>query len=421
MKKNHQTEILISGLGVTSSIGQGKADFSSALIQGQHVFNIMKREGRQCPILASTNKPGSDDATAFIGGEIPSLRLPCSISSGLLRTASFSGQVALTTLHEAWHDANLNDVDPTRIGLIIGGSNFQQRELSLAHIAYQDRLHFLRPTYALNYMDSDLCGLCTESFNIQGFAYTIGAASASGQVAVIQAVEAVQSGKADVCIAMGALMDLSYWECQGFRNIGAMGTDHFADQPALASRPFDQRHDGFIYGESCGVVVVERAKSINRSAVKPYARISSCAMGMDGNRNPNPSMDGEVNVIQKAISQAGFKANEIDYINPHGTGSIIGDETELQAIKRCELNGAYINTTKSIIGHGLSAAGTVEIIATLLQMEAGYLHPSRNLDNPIDLNYNWVRNKCIAHDIEKAINLSMGFGGINSAVCLQKI
>ncbi len=420
MKTPNQPEIVITGLGVTSSIGQGKSDFIAALLQGQHKFSVMQRPGRQSS--QSLNEAGelSEQPTEFLGAEIAALSIPESISKSLLRTASLSGQVALTTLHEAWNEAQLSDVDPERIGLIIGGSNFQQRELVQTHQAYQNRIQFLRPTYAMSFMDSDLCGLCTEVFGIKGFAYTLGGASASGQVAIVQAIEAVQSGQVDVCIAMGALMDLSHWECQGFRSLGAMGSDRYAKEPALACRPFDRDRDGFIFGENCGAIVVEKLNSVTRTAVNRYARLSGWAVGMDGNRNPNPSFEGEVKAIQKALSLAKLSAADIDYINPHGTGSGIGDVTELQTIQHCGLSHAYLNATKSIIGHGLSAAGAVEMIAILLQMKAGKLHPSRNLENPIESDHNWVQHQAIAHKIENALNLSMGFGGINSAICLQK-
>ncbi len=141
---------------------------------------------------------------------------------------------------------------------------------------------------------------------------------------------------------------------------------------------------------------------------------------MDGNRNPDPSLEGETQAVQKALNDAALLPAQIDYVNPHGTGSIVGDETELKALHACGLTDAYLNATKSLIGHGLSAAGTVEVIATLLQMRVGRLHPSRNLDNPIDSTLNWVRDKSIDHSIKNALTLSMGFGGINTALCWQR-
>jgi malonyl-ACP decarboxylase len=142
-------------------------------------------------------------------------------------------------------------------------------------------------------------------------------------------------------------------------------------------------------------------------------------MVIDGNRNPNPSYEGEVLVIQKALRQAKLSAQEIDYINPHATGSVIGDQTEIKAIVDCQLSHAYINTTKSLVGHGLSAAGAVEVIATLLQMREQRLHPSRNLEQPLESSCNWVRQQAVSHTIEHALTLSMGFGGINTCLCLQ--
>ncbi len=390
----------------------------SALLKGEHAFGVMCRPGRQLPEFSVKTGANPNQTADFLGAEIHTLSLPDCFSQRTLRTASFSSQVALVTLLEAWSDADLDAVDPYRIGLVVGGSNIQQRELIKTHETYHNRLHFVRPTYGISFMDSDVCGLCTELFNIRGFAYTIGGASASGQLSILQAIQAVQSGQVDICIAMGALMDLSYWECQGFRSLGAMGSDRYAQEPAKACRPFDHDRDGFIYGEACGVVIVESASLPRRKDVTPYARITGWAVGMDGNRNPNPSLEGEVRVIQKALDQAKLSAEEIDYINPHGTGSLIGDEIELQAIDLCDLTHAYLNATKSITGHGLSSAGTVEVIATLLQMQARRLHPTRNLDNPIEPSCNWVKHQSIAHAIENALNLSFGFGGVNTALCL---
>jgi malonyl-ACP decarboxylase len=249
---------------------------------------------------------------------------------------------------------------------------------------------------------------------------TAGGASASGQVAVIEAIEAVASGRVDACIAMGALMDISYWECQAMTSLGAMGSARYAGEPGLACRPFDRDRDGFVFGESCGALVVERAESARRLERHLYARLAGWAMCMDANRNPNPSVEGEVAAIEAALAMAQLDASDIDYVNPHGTGSGIGDITELDSLERSGLGHVYLNATKSLIGHGLCAAGAVELIAVLLQMREGRLHPSRNLDHPIDPSRKWVRSEALNHQINNALNLSMGFGGMNTAVCVQR-
>lgn len=400
--------VVVTGLGVTSAVGRGTDDFTAALLEGRHAFGTLTRPGRTVP--------GRE--VEFLGAEIADadLTAPDSVPPRALRTASLSARVAVATLDQAWREAGLDDVDPERIGLVVGGSNVQQRELVEQHARHAADPRFVRPTYGMLFMDTDLCGLSTELFGIRGFANTVGGASASGLLAVLHAVQAVRSGQVDVCVAVGALMDVSYWECLAFRAMGAMGSDRHADDPAAACRPFDTGRDGFVYGESCAAIVVERDGA--RSHPVPYARVLGSGVAMDGNRNPNPSLDGEVKVVESALRQAGIAAAEVDYVNPHGTGSPLGDETELAALTRCGLTHARINSTKSITGHGLSAAGAVEVAATLLQMRAGQLHPSRNLIDPIDPAFNWVGDAAVDHRVRTAVSLSMGFGGISSAICL---
>jgi malonyl-ACP decarboxylase len=402
-----RNELAVTGVGVVSAIGQGTAAFAEGLLRGDAAFDAMRRPGRQ-------------NGTNYIGAEMADLKLPNTLPQQTKRAASLSALAALTVLHEAWFDASLSEVDPARVGLIVGGSNVQQRELVLTQQSYHGREEYLRPTYALSFMDSDLCGFCSASFGIRGPAFTVGGASASGQLAIAKAAEAVSSGQVDVCIALGALMDLSHWECRAFRAIGAMGSDRFADAPMRACRPFDRDHDGFIFGECSGAVVVETRRHAEDRGAGAYAILEGCGIAMDANRNPDPSLDGEVAAIDKALASAGCVAAQIDYVNPHGTGSIVGDETELRALRVCGLEHAWLNATKSLVGHGLSAAGIVEVIAMLLQMKAKRLHPTRNLESPIDPGLRWVEASGVDHAIQRALTMSMGFGGINTALCWRR-
>ncbi len=397
-------EIAITGVGITTPVGQGKAAVQQAMLNGASAFRVMQRPGRQ------------RGNSAFLGAEIDSVQLPDDVPARMRRTLSWSARVALATVSEAWSDAQLAAVDPARIGLVVGGSNLQQRELTLTQDAYRERFEFLHPTYGHTFMDTDIAALCTEVFGIKGVAFTVGGASASGHLAIIQAINAVCAQQVDACIAVGALMDLSYLECQGLRALGAMGSDRFASAPAEACRPFDRQHDGFIYGENCGAVVIERAE---QARSRPYALVRGWSYLADAHRNPDPSLEAQMRAIHTAVDMSGIAAGDFDYVNPHGTGSVLGDETELQALKSCGLSRARINASKAIFGHGLSAAGAVEVIATLLQMRAGKLHPTPNLHEPIDPSFAWVREAPCAHQIHHALNSSCAFGGINSAICLS--
>lgn len=401
----HPAGLVVTGLGVTTAVGQGKTAFTDALFAAAHRFAVMERPGRQL-------------GTRFVGAELPTPTPTTRLGARELRTASLTGQVALTTLEEAWTEAGLDGYDADRVGLVIGGSNLQQRELVLAQDRHRAKPRFLRPSYGLSYLDSDLCGLCTTAFGIRGFAHTVGGASASGQLAVIEAAEAVASGRVDVCVALGALADLSHWELLGLHAMGAMAAEDHADAPAEACRPFDRGRSGFVYGEACAALVIERAGA-RPDAPAPYARLSGWSVRLDGNRDPNPSLDGETAAIRQALDHAGLTARDIDYVNPHGTASPTGDTTEVAALKACGLTHAAVNATKSITGHGLTAAGAVEAAATLLQLRQGRLHPTRNLTDPIDDAPHWVRDTPVEADIQHCLSLSMGFGGINTALCLS--
>nr|WP_013933278.1 beta-ketoacyl synthase N-terminal-like domain-containing protein [Pseudoalteromonas sp. SANK 73390]CBK62726.1 tmlG [Pseudoalteromonas sp. SANK 73390] len=398
---------LITGMGAVSAVGQGIEAISQALKSGSSAFSFMTREGR-C----------FDDA--FIGAELASLTMPERLGSHCQDKLSLSAQAALVAMQEAWTDAELDTVEPSKIGLIVGGSNVQQRHLNNLRDKRQNTPYFIQPSYALSFMDSDICGICTEFFGIRGSAFTLGGASASGQLAVIEAAKAVTSGALDVCVVVGALMDLSYWECHAFTSLGAMGSARFSKEPALACRPFDQLRDGFIYGEACSVLIVERHQHALQRGVSIRGAIPGCAVVMDGNRNPDPSVAGEIAVIQQALKHSAMPASDIDYVNPHGSGSVLGDDVELQALAETGLRGASLNASKSIFGHALSAAGCLEIITTIVQMEQGFLHPCLNLDNPLQADFNWVKETVYTTDIKQALSLSYGFGGINTAVCISK-
>jgi malonyl-ACP decarboxylase len=399
--------ILVTGVGVTAAIGQGQEAFAQGLWSSEGRFEVMQRPGRQA-------------GTQFIGAEIPSFRAATRANAHALRTASLTAQVALATLEEAWSDARLDQVDAERIGLVVGGSNLQQRELVLTQERYRTRPQFLRPSYGLSFLDTDLCGLCTATFAIRGLAHTVGGASASGQLAVIEAAEAVASGRVDACVALGALMDLSYWECLGLQSMGAMVPPRSAAGAEPSCRPFDRRRCGFVFGEACGALVLERAGARRPSAAaEPYAVLSGWSVQIDGNRNPDPSVHSKVRAIRATLDRAGLRPRQIDYVNPHGTGSVLGDQMELEALRGCELTHALINATKSITGHGLTAAGAVEAVATLLQMKHHQVHPARNLDDPIDGELPWVMGQPAAADLRHCLSLSAGFGGIETAVCFS--
>lgn len=395
--------LAVTGIGVACGAGFGKEALNQALFSAPDLFSFLERPGRFSPM----------DETRFIGIETPPP--PTILAPRIERTVGLPSRVAVAVLDEAWCEAGLDDVDPERIGLVIGGSNLNSREYALAAEAHGERPAFMPPRYGHVFLDSELCGICTSTFNIRGFSQTIGAASASGVVATLQAMEAVRSGRVDVCIALGALQDLSLFDLQGLRALGAMGSTHFEDAPLKACRPMSEDHDGFIYGESCAALVIERLNPDR----EPYGILLGGAQITDGSRGPEPNTAGQQRAVHMALAQARVPAKDIDYVNGHATGTPLGDRTERETYQQLGLQHAWINTTKSILGHGLSAAGAIELAAVFLQMRQGALHPCRNLTQPIDPTMRWVGDMPQSHRICHALKLSFGFGGINSALVLK--
>lgn len=405
------SNIEITGMGIVTSIGQGVPTFKKALLSGETQFAYLKQ-------------PGRESVKPFIGAELPDIDAKTLFPeySGLLRTATKTAQVAILAVTEAWQDAQLTSskVNPERVGLVVGGSNLQQRDRQQTWQRYHSRQEFIRPTYGLTFWDTDILGLISQCFQIQGEGYSVGGASASGAIAIIHAARQILMGNSDICIALGTLSDLSGYECQALMNLGAMGSERFADRPDLACRPFDQDHDGFIYGEGCGALVLERTDCAQQRGAQSHGQLKGWGLALDGNRSPEPSQKGEERAINTALAMADLQPESIDYVNTHGTGSPLGDKTEVAALKSVGLHRCLLNSTKSLTGHCLTAAGVVEAIATILQMKFGFCHPTKNLVNPIDTSLNWVKESSVQAEIKYAISNSFGFGGINTALLIAQ-
>jgi len=388
----------VAGIGVATGFGYGKGCFVEGLFSGRNLFGPLMRAGRQL----------SYGDARFSGIEMP--EPPELLTRRIARTAGLSARVAVAVVAEAWAEGGLDTVDPTRIGLVLGGSNLQSRELMLAHRDAAERQRLVSPHLGYAFFDTDLAALCAERFGIRGQAYSVGGASASGAVAVIQAAELVASSRLEACIAVGALQDLGAFELEALSLMGALSAGD-------CCRPFDRARDGFMFGESAAALVIRRG-----DAVPPgdgYGRVRGWSHISDARRGPDPSVEGELRAIQSALEAAGLSPGEIDYINAHGTGTPLGDDTEAAAYRAAGLTRAPINATKSIIGHGIASAGAVEVAATLLQMRIGRLHPTHGLDEPIDAGLHWVQREPLAATVRHALSLSFGFGGVNTAIVLS--
>jgi len=420
-----QRRVMITGMGIISAIGLSIQEYGQSLRAGLTGIGTLK--GRSGPTISVT-------MGAEIGDFSLNTRLEqyASLPEELIQNAQqyarrspYAIQTSVVSALEAWENAQLhsNPISTERLGIVIAGHNLSQHYQYHNYPKFQQTPEYLSPRYPLHFMDTDQVGTLSELFQIQGEGFTVGGASASGNVAIIKGYQLIQLGLVDACLVVGAMADLSPMELQGFYNLGAMGGKRFVNQPEKACRPFDKDHEGFIYGQASGCLVLESTESANRRGVQGVAEILGGALILDGNRLADPSVAGEMRVMELALNQAQVKANQVDYLNAHGTSSPLGDETEVKAIRQVfqdHLSHLWINSTKGLTGHCLYSAGVVEAIASIIQMQDGLLHPNLNLDNPIDTSCRFSGSVSAPAKIEIAMSNSFGFGGINSSIILKK-
>jgi 3-oxoacyl-[acyl-carrier-protein] synthase II len=258
-------------------------------------------------------------------------------------------------------------------------------------------------------------------YGFKGPNHAVVTACSTGAHAIGDAARIIMWEDADVMIAGGAEAAICRLGIAGFAAARALSTG-FNDEPARASRPWDEARDGFVMGEGAGVVVLEELEHAKRRGAKIYAEVVGYGMSGDAHHITAPAEDGDgaFRSMRNALKRAKLGPDEIDYINAHGTSTPLGDEIELGAVKRLFGDHAYklsMSSTKSAIGHLLGAAGSVEAIFAMLAMRDGIVPPTLNLENPspgcdIDL----VPRKAKERPVRYALSNSFGFGGTNASL-----
>ena len=246
-------------------------------------------------------------------------------------------------------------------------------------------------------------------------------ACSTGAHAIGDATRLIQHGDTDVMVAGGTEAAICRLGIAGFAAARALSTN-FNDRPEKASRPWDKDRDGFVIGEGAGVVVVEELEHAQKRGAKIYAEILGYGLSGDAYHitAPAPNGQGGFRAMRNALRDAELDVSDIDYINAHGTSTPLGDEIELNAVKRLFGNAAYklsMSSTKSAIGHLLGAAGSVEAIFSILSLINGVVPPTLNLENPSDgCDLDLVPLKAKERKVRYALSNSFGFGGTNACV-----
>jgi 3-oxoacyl-[acyl-carrier-protein] synthase II len=268
-------------------------------------------------------------------------------------------------------------------------------------------------------------GYVSIEFGLKGPNHAVVTACSTGAHAIGDAARMVALGDAEVMVAGGTESPVNRISLAGFAALRALSTG-FNEDPTRASRPYDKDRDGFVMGEGAGAVVVEALEHAQARGAKIYAELIGYGMSGDAYHitAPSPDGDGAFRCMSMALKRAGITADEIDYINAHGTSTPLGDEIELGAVQRLVGNAAgrvSMSSTKSCIGHLLGAAGAVEAIFSILAIRDGVAPPTINLDNPsVETPIDLVPHKARKREINIALSNSFGFGGTNASLIFTR-
>jgi 3-oxoacyl-[acyl-carrier-protein] synthase II len=406
--------VVVAGMGIISPIGNSVEEFWNNLKEG----------------VSGIDKLTRFDASEFstkIAAEVKNFDPLKYIDKKESRRLDLTEQYAIATSQQAFDDANLgsDSLDPERAGVVVGSGiggidTFEKQHAILLQQGPSRVSPFFIPMMIIDMS----AGLISMRFNFKGPNYATVSACASGAHAIADAFRIIQRGDAEVMITGGSEATITPASMAGFCSARAMSTRN--DEPQKASRPFDKQRDGFVMGEGAGMIILESLEHAQKRGAKIYAEIIGVGMSADAYHitAPAPGGEGAIRSMKLTLKDAGLSPESVDYINSHGTSTDLGDLTECQAIKAVFGEHAYkipVNSTKSMIGHLLGAAGAVELVATIKSMEEGILHPTVNYEFPDpECDLDFVPNQKRKANIKTAFSNSFGFGGHNVTIAVKK-
>ncbi|WP_422747542.1 beta-ketoacyl synthase N-terminal-like domain-containing protein [Micromonospora sp. WMMD1219] len=404
--------VAVTGTGIVCAIGADVPSFTTALRAGRSGV-VGTADGLAAPITGWS----FEDAVA--GAPEPLRRRAVRAAARAPRPVRAAVAAAL----QAWTGAGLPGarIPGDRVGIVVAGHNLTARYTHELYRTWQERPAYLPARFALHVQDTDHVGTLSEVLSATGEGFTVGGASASGNVGIVHAARLVAAGAVDCCVLVGAVTELTPMHHRGFAVLGALAEP--GGDPAAACRPFDQDRRGFVPGEAAAALVLERPAAAARRGAEILATVPGYALGLDANRLADPDAAGQARVIRAALAAAGLAPHEVDYVNAHATGSRLGDETELASLH--DVLGAaagrpWVNATKALTGHCLGSAGVVEAVATVAQLTGGFVHPNPNLARPIDARIRFAGPGPEPARLRYALSTGFGFGGVNTAVVLAR-
>ena len=410
--------VVVTGLGALTPIGNSVSEYWEGLLQG--------KSGAAPITYYDTDKHKTKFAC-----EVKNFNIEQYMERKEARRLDKFSHYAIASSDEAIKDAQLTDdnVNKNRVGVIwgagIGGlETFQEEVLNFAQGDGTPRFN----PFFIPKMIADIAPAHISMRNgYRGPNYTTVSACASSANAMIDAYNYIRLGMCDVIVTGGSEAAITIAGMGGFNSMHALSTRN--ESPETASRPFDATRDGFVLGEGAGAIVLEEYEHAKARGAKIYCEVGGGGMSSDAYHltAPHPEGIGVIAVMENTLRDAGMTPEMIDHINTHGTSTPLGDVAELKAITHvfgAHAKNININSTKSMTGHLLGAAGAIEAIAVILAMKHGIVPPTINhkvVDDNIDPSLNLTLNHPQKRDIKVAMSNTFGFGGHNACVLFKKL
>jgi 3-oxoacyl-[acyl-carrier-protein] synthase II len=410
--------VVVTGLGALTPIGNTKDEYWNALISG--------KSGAAPITYFDTEKFKTKFAC-----ELKNFEPTDFLDRKDARKMDKFTQYAMVASDEAIVDAKLDleKVNKLRVGVIwgagIGGLETFQEEV--LNFAAGDGTPRFNPFFIPKMIADIAPGNISIKHGFMGPNYTTVSACASSANAMIDALNYIRLGHCDVIVTGGSEAAVTIAGMGGFNAMHALSTRN--ESPETASRPFDATRDGFVLGEGAGAIILEEYEHAKARGAKIYAEVLGGGMSSDAYHMtaPHPEGIGVIAVMKNCLENAGVSPEEVDHINTHGTSTPLGDVAELKAISEVfgdHAKNININSTKSMTGHLLGAAGAIESIASILAIEHGIVPPTINhttVDENIDSELNLTLNKAQKREIKMAMSNTFGFGGHNACVLFKKL
>lgn len=402
-------KIVITGMGAVTPLGIGVDEYWNNLIQGKSGIDIIK----------------SFDASELavqIAGEVKNFNPAEHLPKDLVRKTDAFMQYAYIAAEEALKQANL-EIEPKRTGIVMGTAMSGISTIAFTQDSLSKASHKkVGPRFVPKILGNIAAANIAIEHDIQGPSITVSTACASGGDAINQAAMIIQAGKADVMLAVGAESAQCPIFIYSLANAKALSRNN--EEPQKASRPFDTSRDGFVMGEGGGALILETESHAKARGAKIIAELVSCGNTCDAYHvtAPHPEGRGATACMEQALEEGKLSADQIGYINAHGTSTPKGDEVEIGAIKNVfGENTPLVSSTKGATGHMMGAGGVTEVITCIKAIETGTVPPTINLENPVpECNIDFVPNVARKIDINYAMSNAFGFGGQNSSVIVGK-